>query len=68
MNMKENSKQEQQENQAQHTSTSKIMETTRFHFDLTDNQLLTPADKLHVMANKNPDIELLIKEFNLQII
>jgi hypothetical protein len=31
-------------------------------------ELLTPVDKLYVMANKNPDIELLIKEFNLQII
>lgn len=30
--------------------------------------LLTPQDKFYLMAEKNPDIELLIKEFNLQLI
>lgn len=36
--------------------------------DLTKNQLLTPADKVYLMSEKNPDLELLVKEFNLQFV
>ena len=61
--MKESQQKEQQEKPLQTRMT--IADCLS---DLTNNQLLTPVDKLYAMANKNPDIELLIKEFNLQII
>ena len=29
---------------------------------------LTPQDKVHIMADKNPNVIKLIKEFNLQLL
>ena len=68
--MKESQKNSQQESQVEQKMTSSQMQMTTRDclFNLTDKQPFTPQDKFYIMSEKNHDLELLVKEFNLQFV